>query len=104
MTSQLEPPTGGDVDIGYQLTAVVLVTFTLAAIAVTLRMYARLKIVRKVGLDDWLILFAVVCFKFSCSKILVDCVNGNCSCSALLLRSQSLSASTMEAWEDMRSI
>ena len=60
MSSTPKPPPDGDVNIGYKLTATVIVTFGLAAIAVTMRMYARARLVRKVGWDDWLILFAVV--------------------------------------------
>ena len=60
MSSTPKPPPDGDVNIGYRLTAVVIVTFSLAAIAVTMRIYTRARLVRKVGWDDWLILFAVV--------------------------------------------
>lgn len=60
MSSAPKPPLDEDVNIGDQLTAVVIVTFSLAAIAVTARMYARARLVRKVWWDDWTILFAVV--------------------------------------------
>ncbi|TGO43733.1 hypothetical protein BCON_0974g00020 [Botryotinia convoluta] len=60
MSSVQYPHAGGDVDIGYRLTTIVCVSISLATIAVSLRIYARAKIVRKVGLDDWLILLAVL--------------------------------------------
>ena len=59
MTSSTPPPPGGDYDIGYRLDAVALSTFLAAAIAVTLRLYARLRYAR-VGWDDGLMLLALV--------------------------------------------
>lgn len=75
MSPALKLTPDGDVKIGYKFTVDVIVTFSLAVIAVTMRIYARARLVRKVGWEDWLILFAVVCLKsgsgkFDCSRCL----------------------------------
>ena len=47
-------------NIGLELTVVALVFFPLALIAVCLRLFVRLWIVRAAGWDDWHIVLAVV--------------------------------------------
>lgn len=56
-----KPPAGGDRNIGPNLEAAALATILIAAIVVVARFYARLRVVRNVGWDDWLMLLALVC-------------------------------------------
>ncbi|MCJ1381729.1 hypothetical protein MMC17_004840 [Xylographa soralifera] len=54
------PLAGGNEDIGYRLVAVAVATISIASIIVAIRLYVRVKIVRVVGWDDWLMLFSLV--------------------------------------------
>ena len=54
------PPPDGDVNRGPLIIAVSFVEFAFALLLVVLRFYTRIKLVRKIGLDDWLVLAALV--------------------------------------------
>ena len=63
MNSTAGPPAlfpGPDEDWGYKLKAVFLSTFIAAGMATLARLYVRTRVVKNVGLDDWLMLLAVV--------------------------------------------
>ena len=54
------PPPQGDVNLGPGIVAVIVVLLTLSIIVVGLRFATRIWIVKKLGWDDWTILFALV--------------------------------------------
>lgn len=56
----LLPPPGGDLDRGPELLAVIWTFTSLASIAVLLKIYARLRIIKAEGLDDVFIFFSAV--------------------------------------------
>jgi len=60
MASPLQPPPGGDEDRGPKFIAAAAVTTVAALIAVCLRMYVRIRIVRAVGIDDYMIIVSMV--------------------------------------------
>ena len=60
MTPTLNLSPNADQNTHYQLVVIAFVGITIALIAVCTRMFVRARIVRAVGWDDWIILFAVV--------------------------------------------
>lgn len=60
MASPLQRPPDGDEDRGPQFIAAAAVTTAAALIAVCLRMYVRIRIVRAVGIDDYMIIVSMV--------------------------------------------
>ena len=54
------PPPKGDQNLGHGIVAVIVVLLTISVIVVALRFATRIWIVRKLGWDDWTILFALV--------------------------------------------
>lgn len=58
-TDLIEPP-DGDVNKGPVVLAITYVTTSIALVAVALRMFVRVKIVKSVGWDDYAILLASV--------------------------------------------
>ncbi|KAJ8065136.1 hypothetical protein OCU04_005849 [Sclerotinia nivalis] len=59
MSAMSQPPPGGDVNIGWKLEVGTTVTFLCAAIAVSLRCFARWKYSQR-GWDDYLMVFALL--------------------------------------------
>lgn len=65
MASPLQPPPGGDEDRGPQFIVAAAVTTVAALIAVCLRTYVRIRIVRAVGIDDYMIIVSMVMLQTS---------------------------------------
>ena len=57
---RIKPPADGDYHRGYQLIVIQFVFVDIATALVIARIIVRVKIVRKVGWDDWLIIPALV--------------------------------------------
>ena len=60
MSDLTSPPPGGDQNKAPMLAAVMWSEATIAIVVVILRMYTRARLVRKVGWDDWIMLFTLV--------------------------------------------
>lgn len=54
------PPPDGDVDRGHIIVALYCSECAVALIVVALRLYSRL-LIKKLGVDNWVILFTMVC-------------------------------------------
>ncbi len=60
MASLMQEPPGGDVSRAPGFIACVVTVTTAALVVVCLRMYARIRVIHAVGIDDWVILLAMV--------------------------------------------
>ena len=72
MASVLQPPTGGDESRGPGLEGALVVLTTASLVAVCLRMYVRMRIVRAVGIDDWTIIAGMVVLYLPCLRENID--------------------------------
>ena len=68
----LQPPKNGNENRQGQILAIAIVTAAVAAIAVALRMITRIWVVRKVGWDDYTILFAALGQIIDCALVIVE--------------------------------
>lgn len=60
MSAEGSPPPGGDQNQAPMLRAVLSAELAVAATVIFLRFYTRLKLIRNLGMDDWVMLAAFV--------------------------------------------
>lgn len=68
--SSTTPPAGGDVNRGPNFLAISLTTTSLAFVTCILRIFVRLRIVRSIGWDNYMIIVAIVS-RFSASAFVL---------------------------------
>lgn len=60
MGNQVAPPSRGDMNVGPEQTAIYGLFLSIAVVLVSLRIYVRARMVKKLGWDDFFLLLGIV--------------------------------------------